>query len=212
MPERQRVITVLLVDDHRLVLRAFKRMLEDELDLRVVGEARSGKEAVKAAQQLRPDVVVMDFAVPGITGAAATQRILEKVRGTAVLMLSMHSEPIYVRAALDAGASGYLLKSAVEMELAGAVRKVAAGLHVLDSRIAPPTPRSGEGTRPLSTRELEVLQLIAQGKSNKQIASALCISAGTVNVHRANIMQELAVHNTATLTLYAIARGLVKIA
>ncbi len=212
MPERQRIITVLLVDDHRLVLRAFKRMLEDEPDLRVVGEARSGKEAVKAAKELRPDVVVMDFAVPGFTGAAATQRILEKVRGTAVLMLSMHSEPIYVRAALDAGASGYLLKSAVEMELAGAVRKVAAGHHVLDSRLAPPTPRSGEGTRPLSTRELEVLQLIAQGKSNKQIAAALCISAGTVNVHRANIMQELAVHNTATLTLYAIARGLVKIA
>src|SRR6202161_4036245 len=138
MKAKGRVITVLLVDDHRLVRRALKRTLEDAADLRGLGEASDGAEAVKAARRLRPDVVVMDFALPGMMGGAATQRILEILPETAVLILSMHAERSYVRAALDAGARGYLLKSATDMELGEAVRQGARGRQVLDSRVGPP--------------------------------------------------------------------------
>jgi DNA-binding NarL/FixJ family response regulator len=211
MSPYDRITTVLLVDDHSLVRRAFRRILEDEPDIRVVGEASDGAKAVQAAKRLHPNVVVMDFALPGMTGAASTQRILEAFPEVAVLVVSMHSEPSYVRAALDAGARGYLLKSTTDLELVEAVRKVAAGRQVLDSRIALPSPPAGNVMRPLSPRELEVLRLIAHGKSNKQIALALGIRATTVGVHRYNIMEALAIHNVADLTLYAIGRGLVKI-
>jgi DNA-binding NarL/FixJ family response regulator len=206
------IIKVLIVDDHRLVRRALRRQLEDERDMRVVGEASDGDGAVKAAKRLRPDVVVMDFALPRMTGGAATQAILQARPKTTVLILSMHSEPIYVRAALDSGARGYLLKSAVDLELAEAVRKVAAGQNAFDSRIELRAPLSGDGTRPLTPRELEVLQWIVRGKSNKEIGVLLGIGANTVGVHRANIMDALAIHKTATLALYAIGRGLVSIA
>lgn len=208
---KDRITTVLLVDDHRLVRSAFKRLIEDAPDLRVVGEAGDGNEAVKAAKRLRPDVVVMDFALPDMMGGAATQHILETVPGTAVLILSMHSERSYVRAALDAGAHGYLLKSATDLELVEAVRRIAAGQHILDSRIVFPMPPLGEDRRSLSPRELEVLHLIASGKSNKEIGVALGIGANTVGVHRNNIMEALAIRNCARLTLYAIGRGFVKI-
>jgi DNA-binding NarL/FixJ family response regulator len=206
-----RAITVLLVEDHGLVRRALKRTLEDAADLRVVGEAGDGQEAVKAAKRLQPDVVVMDFALPGLMGGAATQKILESLPETAVLILSMHAERSYVRAALDAGARGYLLKSATDMELSEAVRQVAAGRHVLDSRIVLPEPPLGDATRPLTAREMEVLRLIAHGKSNKEIAVELGIRANTVGVHRNNIMGALAIRNCAKLTLYAIGRGFVEI-
>ena len=212
MAGTKRVVTVLLVDDHSLVRRALKRTLQDAADLRVVGEAGDGSEAVKAARRLRPDVVVMDFALPGMMGGAATQRILEILPETAVLILSMHEERSYVRAALDAGARGYLLKSATDMELGEAVRQVAAGRHVLDSRIVLPEPPLDDITRPLTAREMEVLRLIARGKSNKQIAVELGIRANTVGVHRNNIMGALAIRNCAKLTLYAIGRGFVEIA
>jgi DNA-binding NarL/FixJ family response regulator len=211
MPSPHRVTNVLIVDDHSLVRLAFRRTLEDESDIRVVGEASDGQKAVEAAQRLRPNVVLMDFALPGMMGALATQHILEAVPGVAVLIVSMHSEPSYVRAALDVGAQGYLLKSTRDLDLVDAVRKVAAGKHVLDSRIALPSSGLGQSVRPLSPRELQVLHLIAHGKSNKQIAVALGIRATTVGVHRNNIMEALAIHNVAELTLYAIGRGLVKI-
>lgn len=212
MKAKGRVIGVLLVEDHSLVRQALKRTLQDAADLRVVGEASNGAEAVKAARRLRPDVVVMDFALPGMMGGAATQRILEILPETAVLILSMHAERSYVRAALDAGARGYLLKSATDMELGEAVRQVAAGRHVLDSRIVLPEPPLDDITRPLTAREMEVLRLIARGKSNKQIAVELGIRANTVGVHRNNIMGALAIRNCAKLTLYAIGRGFVEIA
>lgn len=212
MAVKDRVITVLLVDDHSMVRRALKRTLEDAADLRVVGEASDGPEAVKAARRCRPDVVVMDFALPGMMGGAATQRILEILPETAVLILSMHAERSYVRAALDAGARGYLLKSATDMELGEAVRQVASGRHVLDSRIVLPEPPLDDMTRALTAREMEVLRLIARGKSNKQIAVELGIRANTVGVHRNNIMGALAIRNCAKLTLYAIGRGFVEIA
>jgi DNA-binding NarL/FixJ family response regulator len=211
MPRKLDVITVLLVDDHALVRRAVKRMLEDAQDLRVVGEASDGEEAIKAAKRLRPAVVLMDFALPRMMGGAAAERILELLPKTAILVLSMHAEKSYVRAALDAGARGYLLKSATELELAEAVRKVAAGQHVLDSRIMLPEPPLGDSRRALTPREVEVLQLLANGKSNKEIAAMLGIQPNTVGVHRNNIMNAVAIRNCARLTLYAIGRGFVKI-
>lgn len=177
-------IRVLLAEDHTLVRRAFRRMLEDEPDIAVVGESGDGLEAVKMAARLRPNVVIMDFALPGLMGKAATQQIVEAVPEAAVLILSMHSEPSYIRASMDAGAKGYLLKSSMDQDLVEAVRKIAAGRHVLDSRILSLDLLTSLNTRPPSARELQVLQLIGQGKPNKEIASTLGISAGTVAVHR----------------------------
>ena len=128
-------ITVLLVDDHSLVRRGFRRMLEDDPEIHVVGEASDGHEAVEEAARLHPEVVVMDFALPSMNGAVATRQILKAAPETAVLMLSMHSEPTYVRTCLEAGARGYLLKNAMDLELVGAVKQVAAGEQVLDPRL-----------------------------------------------------------------------------
>ena len=205
------VITVLLVDDHGLVRRGFRRMLEDEPGIQVVGEASDGNAAVEAAARLHPAVVVMDFALPSMNGAVATRCILKARPETAVLILSMHSEPTYVRTCLDAGARGYLLKNAMDLELVDAVKRVAAGGRVLDQRLGSLAERE-EDAPSLTTRELEVLQLIVLGKSNKEIAGVLGLSANTVAVHRANIMQALDIHNTAELVVYAIRKGLVSIA
>ena len=204
-------LTVLLVDDHALVRRGFRRMLEDEPDIRVLGEASDGQDAVDAALKLRPDVIVMDFALPSMNGAVATRRILESNPLAKVLILSMHAEPNYVRTCLDAGARGYLLKNAMDLELVSAVRRVAAGDQVLDPRVGR-LPEPDEPRPELSTRELEVLQLIVHGKSNKEIAVVLGLSANTVAVHRANIMQALGIHNTAELVVHAIRTGLVSVA
>ena len=210
-PESKQPIAVMLVDDHLLVRRGFRRMLEDDSGIRVVAEAGDGQEAIDIALRERPDVIVMDFALPNMNGALATRRILDKAPATAILILSMHPEPIYVHKCLDAGARGYLLKSAMDLELVEAVKSVAAGRTVLDPRLAlPPTGPSRAPT--LSARELEVLQLIVNGKSNKDIALMLGLSANTVAVHRANIMQTFEIHNTAELVVYAIRNGLVSIA
>jgi DNA-binding NarL/FixJ family response regulator len=203
-------ITVLLVDDHSLVRRGFRRMLEDDPEIAIVGEASDGNEAVEKATELRPQVVVMDFALPSMNGAVATRLILKAAPDTKILMLSMHSELSYVRTCLDAGARGYLLKNAVDLELIGAVKQIAAGEQVLDTRLG---RLADEPSKPsLTTRELEVLQLIVHGKSNKEIAAVLGLSANTVSVHRANIMQSLDIHNTAELVVYAIRHGLASIA
>lgn len=204
-------ITVLLVDDHALVRRGFRRMLEDDPEIEVLGEASDGHDAVEAAARLHPAVVVMDFALPSMNGAVATRLILKDNPQTAVLMLSMHSEETWVRQALDAGARGYLLKSAMELELPVAVRKVAAGETVLDPAIAKPAALKGERSAALTRRELEVLQLLVEGKSNKEIAEVLQLSANTVAVHRANIMDALGIHKTAELVVYAIRNGLVNV-
>ncbi len=204
-------ISVLLVDDHSLVRRGFRRILEDEPDITVVGEASDGQEAVELAAQLQPRVVVMDCALPGMNGLDATRKILATRPETRVLMLSMHNEETWVRQALDAGARGYILKNAVDLELGASVRRIAAGETVLDSQLNRPAPLKGEQDAALTPRELEILQMIVDGKSNKEIAAALNLSANTVAVHRANIMNALGIHKTAELVVYAIRHGLVNL-
>jgi DNA-binding NarL/FixJ family response regulator len=204
-------ISVLLVDDHSLVRRGFRRLLEDEPDITVVGEAGDGAEAVRMARELKPKVIVMDCAMPKTSGLAATRKILEFAPAQAILMLSMHSEETLVRQALDAGARGYVLKNAVDLELPSAIRKAASGQMVLDPQVARRTILKGERNGGLTTRELEILQLIVDGKSNKEIADHLNLSANTVAVHRANIMDALGIHKTAELVVYAIRNGLVNI-
>ncbi len=204
-------ISVLLVDDHSLVRRGFRRILEDESDIVVVGEESDGHDAVDAAARLIPAVVVMDFALPSMNGAVATRLILKANPSIAVLILSMHAEASYVRTCLEAGARGYLLKNALDLELVDAVRKIAGGARVLDPRLGRWSDAESSAAA-LSTRELEVLQLIVHGKSNKEIAAVLGLSVNTVSVHRANIMQALDIHNTAELVVHAIRTGLVSIA
>ena len=209
MPEEP--ISVLLVDDHSLVRRGFRRMLEDEPDINVVGEASDGEEAVKLARALKPRVVVMDCALPGINGLEATRKILQLAPETLVLMLSMHTEETWVRQALDAGARGYVLKNAMDLELGSAIRRMVQGETVLDDQLSHSETLKGERNAGLTPREVQILQLICEGKSNKEIAAQLDLSANTVAVHRANIMDALGIHKTAELVVYAIRNGLVNV-
>jgi DNA-binding NarL/FixJ family response regulator len=204
-------ITVLLADDHALVRRGFRRLLEDDATIEVVGEASDGDEAIKLAHSLAPQVVVMDCAMPGTSGLVATRRILERAPKTAVLMLSMHSEATLVRQAMDAGARGYVLKDALDLDLATAVKRAASGETVLDPKLTQPAALKGERDHGLSPRELEVLRHICDGLSNRDIATKLGLSVNTVAVHRANIMKTLGVHKTAELVMYAIQNGLVNV-
>jgi len=201
----------LLVDDHSLVRRGFRRMLEDEPDIDVVGEAGDGEEAIRQARALHPRVVIMDCALPGMNGLDATRQIVEDLPEVAVLMLSMHSENTWVRQAIEAGARGYILKNAMDLELGSAIRKVAAGQTVFDPQVQQHSALKGERNGGLTHRELEVLQMIVDGKSNKEIAVVLDLSANTVAVHRANIMNTLGIHKTAELVVYAIRAGLVNV-
>ena len=204
-------ISVLLVDDHALVRRGFRRMLDDDETLEVVGEASNGTEAVLLAEKLRPQVIVMDCQLPELTGVAATRIILRSHPETAILMLSMHAEGTLVRQALDAGARGYVLKNANDLDLASAIKNVAAGKSVIDPQLQRAETLKGERDAALTARELEVLQHIVAGKSNKEIASELDLSVNTVSVHRANIMERLGIHKTAELVVYAIRNGLVNL-
>jgi len=204
-------IDVLLVDDHALVRRGFRRILEDAPDIRVVGEAGNGEEGIRLARELTPSVVVMDCAMPGTDGLTATRKIREFAPEVGILMLSMHAEETWVRQALEAGANGYLLKNVMDLDLVAAVRSVAAGEQTLDPQVSRPEILRGERAEGLSARELEVLQFIVEGKSNKECARELGLSANTVAVHRANIMDTLGIHKTAQLVVYAIRHGLVRL-
>jgi DNA-binding NarL/FixJ family response regulator len=200
-------IRVLLVDDHALVRRGFRRLLEDDPDLEVVGEASDGPQAEEMARQLKPDVIVLDYALPGQNGPLTARRILAGQPAVKILILSMHSEPSYVTQSREAGASGYLLKNALDLELVQAVKEVKQGEWLQDPRLLQASSATA-GKRLLTTRELEVLQFIVAGRSNKEIAATLQLSVNTVAVHRANIMDAIAVHNTADLVVYAIRHGL----
>lgn len=204
-------ISVLLVDDHALVRRGFRRMLEDDSEISVVAEASDGPEAVRLALELRPQVIVMDCALPEFNGIEATRRIRQDFPAAEILMLSMHSEETLVRQALEAGARGYVLKNAMDLDLISAVKSVAAGTPVLDPQVSKSPALKGERGAGLTSRELEILQHIVAGKSNKEIAAELNLSSNTVAVHRANIMDALGIHKTAELVVYAIRHGLVNL-
>ena len=211
-------IRVVLVDDHALVRQGFRRILEDDPDLTVVGEASNGTDAIALVKKTDPDVVVMDMAMPEMSGLHATMELVKQRPAIKVLILSMYSDEQYVRNALDAGVKGYILKSAIENDLTRAVKAVATGEQYLAPELSSVLIRAiqtgsfEKASDPydrLTQREKQVLQLIAHGKSNKEIAVMLDLSVNTVAVHRANLMSALGVHKTAELVLFAVKKGLV---
>lgn len=210
-------IRVVLVDDHALVRQGFRRILEEEPGFLVVGEAGTAAEGVTLARQMRPDVVLMDMAMPDANGIHAAREILRERPDIRILVLSMYADGQYVRSALDAGVAGYILKSALETDLTRAVRAVAQGQQYLSPELSgvlikalrdKDAPDDDKFDR-LTEREKQVLQLVAHGKSNKEIATMLGLSANTVAVHRANLMSTLEVHKAAELVLVAVRKGLV---
>ena len=211
-------IRVVLVDDHALVRQGFRRILEDDPELQVVGEASNGLDAIGLVKKTDPDVVVMDMAMPEMSGLHATMELMKQRPGTKVLILSMYSDEQYVRNALDAGAKGYILKNAIENDLTRAVKAVASGEQYLAPELSSLLIRAmqtggfektSDPYDRLTQREKQVLQLIASSKSNKEIAVILDLSVNTVAVHRANLMSALGVHKTAELVLFAVKKGLV---
>lgn len=212
-----RPIRVLLADDHALVRQGFRRILEDEADIVVVGEAGGGAEAIELDARLNPDVAVLDLGMPEINGLHAAIEILRRQPDRRILMLSMHAEEQYVRNALDAGVCGYILKNALETDLTRAVRTLADGGQFLSPELSGVAIRSLRGLdagaddpfTKLSAREIQVLRLIALGRTNKEIGALLGVSANTVAVHRTNIMAALNVHKAAELVLIAVKKGLV---
>ena len=202
-------ISVLLADDHALVRKAFRRMLEDDPEIQVVGEAANGQEVVAMARALTPRVIVMDMAMPGLNGVQATREILNHNPEVAVLILSMYSGESYVSNALAAGARGYLLKNALEVDLARAVKELGKGQQVIGRGVVAASRAPEPKYERLTPREKQILELAAQGKTNIDIAGLLDVSENTVAVHRANIMAELDIHRTTDLILWAVKRGLV---
>jgi two-component system, NarL family, response regulator NreC len=207
-------IRIVLADDHSVVRQGFRRILEAQTDMEIVGEASNGREALEIATKLSPDVVVMDVAMPELNGIEATRRMGEAAPRTRVLALSMHKDSVYVREILRAGARGYLLKDAVDEDLIAAVRAVARGEGYLSPGVADAvlTDYRQHVTDPidlLTSREREVLQLIAEGKTNKEIATTLNLSVYTVDAHRGRIMEKLNLHSTGELVRFAIRKGLV---
>jgi DNA-binding NarL/FixJ family response regulator len=214
-------ITVLLAEDHMIVREGFRKMLEMENDFEIVGEAPDGRQAVAMIKKLRPAVVLMDIAMPLLNGLEATRQVLKVVPTTKVLMLSAHSDDAYVKNATESGAMGFLLKQTSAHDVCRAIREVHKGKKFFSpsisrrqDRIHPLTPdRAGGFTKkaaPLTSREMEVLQLIAEGKANKETADELGIGIKTVEKHREHIMQKLDIHDTAGLTRHAISAGIIE--
>jgi DNA-binding NarL/FixJ family response regulator len=212
-------ITVLLAEDHMVVREGFRKLLEAEDDIEVVGEAQTGRQAVELTRKFCPSVVVMDIAMPLLNGSGATRRIRETVPGTKVLILSAHNDDAYVDHAIASGASGFLLKQTSAHDLTRAIRTVHKGNKFFSpsiaTRLRDQKTFGRSGTPPkemshLSARELEVLQLIAEGKANKETASELGISIKTVEKHRQNLMAKLDIHQISGLTRYAIGAGIIE--
>jgi DNA-binding NarL/FixJ family response regulator len=214
-------ITVLLAEDHMIVREGFRKMLDLETDFEVVGEAQDGRQAVALANKLRPEVVLMDIAMPLLNGLEATRQVLKALPATKVLMLSAHSDDAYVKTAAESGAVGFLLKQSSSQDVCRAIREVHKGkmffspsISRRQDRLHPPSlDRAGSLTKKaaqLSSREIEVLQLIAEGKANKETAAELGIGIKTVEKHREHLMQKLDIHDTAGLTRYAIGAGIIE--
>ena len=212
-------LNILLADDHTLVRQGLRKILEEQPDWEVVAEASDGRETVRQALSLQPEVVILDIGMPVLNGIEATRQIARRFPGINILILSMHAEEAYIVQAMKAGARGYLLKDSADNELIRAVAAVAAGKsffspavakvmlddyvrHMADKGVA-------DRYESLSEREREVFQLIAEAHSNKEIAELLSVSPATVETHRAHILQKLDVHNTAELVLYAVRRGVI---
>jgi DNA-binding NarL/FixJ family response regulator len=207
-------IRILLVDDHALVRQGFKLILAAQADMEIVGEAGNGREAIQIAEELRPDIVVMDVAMPELNGIEATRRLVAALPHTRVVALSMHKDSVYVRETLRAGARGYLLKDSPAGDLITAVRSVASGESYLSPGVSNAVldDYRRHVTNPidlLTTREREVLQMLAEGKTNKEIAVVLNLSVYTVDAHRGRIMEKLNVHSINELVRFAVRNGLI---
>ena len=214
-------ITILLVEDHAVVREGLRNLIELENDFEVAGEAHTGREAVVQVKKLQPDVVLMDIAMPLLNGLEATRQMLKTNPATKVLMLSAHSDDAYVKNATESGAMGFLLKQSTAKDVCRAIREVHMGKKFFSpvifrrqKRIHPLAPnRTGGFTKKaalLTSREMEVLQLIAEGKANKETAAELGIGMKTVEKHREHVMQKLDIHDTAGLTRYAISAGIIE--
>jgi len=214
-------IRVLLADDHTILRQGLRRLLESHSDITVVGDADNGRDAVESAVRLRPDVVIMDMAMPGLNGIEATRQLTREVPGIRILALSAYSDEEYVMAVCQAGAAGYLVKHSAATELISAIREAMKGNAYFSPGIAKyftrhaatglRSTRSGLARgKDLTPREREVLQLIAEGRGNKQIAAALAISVKTVEKHRQSVMDKLDIHDIAGLTRYALGRKIIE--
>jgi two-component system response regulator NreC len=212
-------LRILLADDHTVVRQGLRKVLEERPEWQVIAEAGDGREAVRLAEQHRPDVAVVDAAMPLLNGIEATRQISKRVPDTRILILSMHDDEAYVAQALRAGATGYLLKDSADVSLLQAVSDVSQGKPffspsvarlVLDEFMRPRAEGPLDRYESLSDREREVFQLISEGKVNKEIAGVLGISLSTVETHRAHIMEKLDLHSATEIILYAVRRGIVR--
>ena len=208
-------IRILLADDHAVVRQGFKMILDAQPDMEIVGQAANGREAVDLAEQLRPDVVVMDVAMPELNGIEATRRLASSVPHARVVALSMHKDSVYVREILRAGARGYLLKDSGAADLVAAIRAVASGESYLSPAVSNAVLDDYRriATNPidlLTSREREVLQLLAESRTNKEIAGVLNLSVYTVEAHRGRIMEKLNLHSIGELVRFAVRNGLIE--
>ncbi|MCX5834889.1 MAG: response regulator transcription factor [Deltaproteobacteria bacterium] len=213
-------IRILLADDHKIVRDGLRTLIGKEAGMEVIGEAENGRKALKMAEKIRPNVVIIDVTMPDMNGIEATRKMVTEVPGVKVIALSMHSDRRFVLGMLEAGASGYLMKDCAFDELAKAVRSVATGQTYLSPGIADVLVKGyldkvnekiSVGRSPLTQREREILQLLAEGQSSKEIAANLGVSVKTVETHRRNMMQKLNMRSVAELTKYAIREGLISV-
>lgn len=213
-------LRILLADDHTVVRQGLRKVLEEQADWEVVAEAGDGREAVRQAEEFKPDIAILDVAMPLLNGIEATRQIAKRLPAVRVLILTMHADEAYVTQILKAGASGYLLKDSADVDLVQAVTEVSRGKSffspsiarlMLDEYVRPRGDRDvSDRYEALSTREREIFQLIAEGKTNKEIAALLSVSPSTVETHRAHIMEKLDLHSAAEIVLYAVRRGVIR--
>jgi DNA-binding NarL/FixJ family response regulator len=212
-----KTVRILVADDHEVVRQGLRRLLEARPGWEICGEAGTGREAVEKAKQLKPDVVVLDYSMPGLNGAEATRQILERVPRTEILILTMHGSEQLIRGALEAGARGYVLKSDASRDLISAVHALvehkaflssSASGPVLESYLKSPQPPASQEV--LTSREREIVQLVAEGRSNKEISATLNISTKTVEAHRANMMHKLGLSSVTELVRFAIRNNIIE--